>query len=362
MGDFFEIDFLDVESDKSGDAITIRYRIGSETLIHVVDGGFQPTGDSVCEHIDTHYGRPRHIDHVVLTHSDSDHAGGLRTVLERYSVGKLWILRPWTYAGQLKNSFPTVASVDRLVRVLREAYPNIVALEEIALRRNIPMAEPFQGTTIGGFTVMAPSRTRYLNLLLRSECTPDSVVEKRSAATIIATIGRAAARAVAYVRAAWGEESFSPEEVSAENEMSVVQYAAIAGQRILLTADAGREALAEVVQFAPYAGLELPGIDRFQVPHHGSRRNLTSELLDRLVGPRLGSPIPSGNGSFTGIISSAKKDEHHPRKTVVRAIIHRGGNPIATEGKTVCTFQNAPQRPGWGPVQVLEYPTDQETN
>lgn len=41
MSDFFEIDFLDVESKKSGDAIAMRYRINGITTIHVTDGGYQ---------------------------------------------------------------------------------------------------------------------------------------------------------------------------------------------------------------------------------------------------------------------------------------------------------------------------------
>lgn len=110
MADFFEIDFLDVESDKSGDAIAIRYEIGGRTLIHVVDGGFQDTGESLAAHIRKFYGAPRRIDHVVATHPDGDHAGGLRTILEEFEVGALWMLRPWLYAGEID---PTVNARER---------------------------------------------------------------------------------------------------------------------------------------------------------------------------------------------------------------------------------------------------------
>jgi beta-lactamase superfamily II metal-dependent hydrolase len=163
-------------------------------------------------------------------------------------------------------------------------------------------------------------------------------------------------------RAAWGEEAFSTEGVSAENEMSVVQFARLANNKILLTADAGREALTEAIRFAPKAGLDLPGIERFQVPHHGSRRNVSSELLDQLLGPRLpAQPLP-GQERFTALISSAKEDEAHPRKAVVRAMIHRGAKALATEGVSILSFQNAPPRPGWGPVSGLAYPSDQESD
>lgn len=55
-----------------------------------------------------------------------------------------------------------------------------------------------------------------------------------------------------------GEEVFSTGETSAENEMSVIQYANICGQRIMLTGDAGREALTEAADYAPFAGTFFP--------------------------------------------------------------------------------------------------------
>jgi beta-lactamase superfamily II metal-dependent hydrolase len=178
-------------------------------------------------------------------------------------------------------------------------------------------------------------------------------------ATLSSLVGRAAVKVVSLIKAAWGVEVFSPEETSAENEMSIVQYANIRGVRILLTADAGRTALSEAADYAPYVGLALPGIDRFQVPHHGSRRNVSSEVLDRWLGLRLASRPPNGQEKLTAVISSAKMDNDHPRKAVVRALIHRGARVLSTEGLDTCTGHNAPAR-GWVAAVPLSYPEDQE--
>ena len=51
MPDFFEIDFLDVESHKSGDAISMRYQINGITTIHITDGGYQATGESLAKNL-----------------------------------------------------------------------------------------------------------------------------------------------------------------------------------------------------------------------------------------------------------------------------------------------------------------------
>jgi hypothetical protein len=365
MSDFFEIDFLGVESPKSGDAIPLRYEMNGVTYIHAVDAGFQLCGDKVVNHIKTYYGNPAYIDHVVVTHPDGDHAGGVKAVLEEFSVGQLWMLRPWTYADDLIDRFARFTSTENLKARLKEVYPRIAALEAIATDKGISIREPFQGAAIGTFTVLAPTKARYLDLIVESERTPESVEEADretlgGIAEFVQAAATKAAAVVAAVRAAWGEEIFSPEETSAENEMSVIQYANLCGKRILLTGDAGRAALAEAADFAPYAGLQLPGIDRFQVPHHGSRRNVSTELLDQWLGPRLPSELASGQETFSAYISSAKEDEAHPRRAVVRALVHRGAGVFATEGTNLCTSLKAPERAGWTSAVPLEYPQDQE--
>jgi len=357
MSDYFEIDFLDVESNKSGDAIPLRYTLNGLSYIHVVDGGFQDTGQAVVDHINKHYGNPTFIDHVVVTHPDGDHAGGLRKVLEDFQVGALWMLRPWLYAEELIDRFERYSSVENLASRLKELYPNIEALEELAEIYGVPIYEPFQGTMIGAFTVMAPTKTRYLDLVVESERTPKPAKEEKEASTAWSGLLGALEKAAILIRAAWGDESFSTDDTSAENEMSVVQYANLCGKRILLTGDAGRNALWEAAAYAPYVGLQLPGIDRFQVPHHGSRRNVSTDLLDYWLGERLDKK--PDETTFSALISSAKADEHHPRKAVIRACIHRGAAVASTEGKAIRTSFNAPER-GWSPVTPLPYPDDQE--
>jgi hypothetical protein len=356
MTDYYEIDFMDVEAKTSGDAIPLRYRQNGVTTIHLVDGGFTETGASVVNHIKKFYDNPSRIDRVVVTHPDRDHACGLQTVLEDFQIGELWMLRPWLYAGELLTRFERYTSVENLSKRLKECYPYIASLESIANRRGIPIREPFQGAAIGAFTVLAPSRARYLDLIVASEKTPESV-EEASKGILGEFLKEAAAKVLAFIKSAWGDEVFSPSETSAENEMSVIQFATLCGERILLTGDAGRGALIEAADFAPQIGLALPGIKKFQVPHHGSRRNVSTETLDRWLGPRL--TTKPGTGTFIALISSAKADLDHPRKSVIRALIHRGATVIATEGRTVCTKANAPDR-GWVAVEPSAYPEEQE--
>ena len=364
MTAFFEIDFLSVGENQSGDAITLRYERDGSTFVHVVDGGFKDDGPHIMAHLRKYYGGTR-VSHVVLTHPDSDHAGGLRTVLEECMVahgGGLWMLRPWLYAAELLGHFARFTTVGGLEQALREAYPNVAALEAIARRREIPIHEPFQGATIGEFTVLAPSKARYLQLIIDSERTPKEASQAARMA-LQKALRMAAARVVHYARAAWGIEVFSTEPTSVENEMSVVQYASLCDERILLTGDAGRDGLNEAADFAPIIGLRLPGIDRFHVPHHGSRRNVSTEVLDQWLGHRLPQQLPYGQGRFRALISANPDDNEHPRRAVVRGLIHRGADVTQTtgaRGEFLRAYKNLPRRYNEVPAKRLPYPKDQE--
>ena len=125
----------------------------------------------------------------------------------------------------------------------------------------------------------------------------------------------------------------------------------------MLTADAGRGALTEAANFARKV---LPGIDFFQVPHHGSRRNVSTDILDFLLGKRLPRKLEKGSEKFTAIISASKEDKDHPRKAVVRACIHRGAKVISNQDGNKYVFRNRPLRNGWTNVTGLPYPEEQE--
>lgn len=354
MTKFFEIDFLEAGEKGSGDAITLRYREDNNVdYIHVVDGGYTDDGNKLVNHINTYYDTPETIDNVVLTHPDGDHAAGLKKVLEEFKIGALWMNRPWKHVQTLLPLFDYDYTEDGLIRRLKKDFPHIAELEEIAEERNIKIEDTFQGDKIGEFTVLAPSFNRYIDLIVESNKTPEP--EREAAIT-----GRLLKRVVDLIKSVWqwGDENLKgdTEGTSHENEMSVVQFSELCGKKILMTGDAGVVALDQAYDYALTLGITLPGIDRFDVPHHGSRRNLSSDVLDKWLGPKLAKE--SDSPSFTAIISANQNDEEHPKKAVVRALIHRGAKVVQTNG-TLQTHRNAPDR-GWSAATPLKYPKDME--
>lgn len=359
MADFYEIDFLPVGTTKSGDAICLRYKINSQTHVHVVDGGYEENGQSLIDHLSGYYGNTR-VDHVVATHPDGDHAVGLRTVLEKADVGTLWMNRPWVYADELLPYFAKYTNAENLAKALREAFPNLAKLEDIAKEHGIHIKDAFQGTQIGAFTVIAPSRDAFLSYVADDAKTPKVASESTDGRNLLGGAVQVVAEGLRTIMAEWGAEKFPADDTSPRNNMSVVQLANFAGEHVVLTADAGRAALDEAANYTPFSGLSLPAneIRLMQVPHHGSRHNVSTETLDRWLG-KVGDE--SQDARSTAIVSAGKDDQDHPRKVVVRAFMHRGAQVVETKGKTICFSGGAaPARQGWVSTTPLTYPSGYE--
>ena len=357
----YEIDFLAVgDGERSGDAIALRYSQGGGNpyRIHVIDGGDEPAGSRMVEHIRTYYGNPTRIDAVVCTHGDDDHSSGLRKVIEEFEVGGIWMNRPWLYASSIIDDFKdgrmTVASLERH---LQEEYPILAEIENIAEERGIPIYDAFQGATVGAFTILAPSRQRYIKLIPEFSRTPQQAESHRSHSSVwtnpLARAAQSVRHLAQWVAESWGFETLEENvDTSASNESSVVQLATLDDKRVLLTGDAGVIALNEAADYAEACGYNLPGIDFIQVPHHGSRHNVSPSSLDRWVGPRLSKGESRDTEAYASVANESKT---HPRKKVVNAFMRRGAKVYSTNGTTIWRYRGMPPRQGWGPITALEF-------
>ena len=354
MADGFEIDFLPVgESACSGESICIRYGSAATGYhIHVVDGGYASTTETIIQHLANHYNQPKRIENVVLTHADGDHAPGLIGILETYEIGALWMNRPWLYAAEILHNFHCNWSLQGLIDHLRSEYSTLVTLEDIAIKKGIPIYSPLQGAQIGPFVVLAPSRARYVGIIPELDKSP-LVYNKTAMDWFTETVKKA----VALVKETWTGETLSdtPEPTSASNESSVVHAARIDGQAIVLTGDVGPAGLTEAADYAAQYGIFQPAF--IQVPHHGSRRNVTPTTLNRW----LGTPVADSNTKRgTAFCSAAKADPNHPRKKVLNAFLRRGYPVHTTNGITKNYHHNFPGREGWTSSVPEPFSTDVE--
>ncbi|MDE0854601.1 MAG: MBL fold metallo-hydrolase [Nevskia sp.] len=366
-----EIEFLAVgEASKAGDAIIVRYGDTTNYELMLIDGGTADTGETLVQHLKSHFGDKVQLTHVVLTHSDNDHASGLREVLREIPVANLWLHIPWLLAKEVVYLFKDSKwTPDGLANAIRKEYGIIEEIIELAEKQGTSIYYPFQGEKIGPFTVLSPRRATYLHLLPQFEKTPEPNQEKLEAANI--WIGpqsggglkglfeKAVAKVQSWITETWANERLRDGGVtSASNESSVILYADLAADRkVLLTGDAGNNALTWAANYAKANNLVLQKFSFAQIPHHGSRRNVGPTVLNELIGPIL----PEGSApTFTAFVSVPADDDQHPKKIVLNAFMRRGGRVIATQGTNKVHYGGFPARQGYVTVTPMEFSTKVE--
>lgn len=361
-----EIEFLAVgEGSRAGDAIVIRYGEPDCYQLMVVDGGTAETGEKMVEHLRSQFGNDVALEHVVLTHSDADHASGLREVLKQIPVRSLWLHVPWLLSSEAIHLFADkTMTAEKLSAAIKDECDIISEIVELAVAANVQIYYPFQGAQIGPFTVLSPSKYAYLHLLPQFSRTPEpdkGALEQANmwiGKATVSLLAKLFEKARSWTTETWGSERLKDGGVtSASNESSVVLYANTGEQRILLTGDAGINALTWSVNYAIAAGYQLQNFTFVQIPHHGSRRNVGPTVLNAL----LGNPVPEGTeSSFAAFVSCPAKDDTHPRKIVLNAFMRRGGRVIATEGRNKVHWGGFPARDGYVTATSCSFSTEVE--
>ncbi len=333
-----EVDFLAVgNGDKSGDAIALRFgnlADPNQQTVIVYDGGTQESGKELAAHIKKYYNTD-YIDYVFSSHPDNDHSSGLISIIEELRVGTLLMHRPWDHADEIKDLFKDGRLTENGLELkIAKSLQSAKDLESLAVQRGIRIIEPFAGeaTDDGIITVLGPTQDYYQSLIPNFRGTPEPIAE----ASMFQKIITVAEEAVKWVEEALDIETLDEKgETSAENNSSVILFLNIDGKQIMLTGDAGIPALAQAAEFAAHQGITLSSLSFFQVPHHGSKRNVSPSILNQIK-------------SKTAFISASPKGApKHPAKKVTNALIRRGCEVHSTVGQSKRHHHNAPPRAGW---------------
>ena len=90
-----------------------------------------------------------------------------------------------------------------------------------------------------------------------------------------------------------------------------------------------------------------------QIPHHGSWRNVSPDVLDNMIG--FIDKSNNSNITVTAVVSCAEDHDHkHPNKRVLNAFIHRGCKCYKVKGNLFFRY-GMPMRPGYVPAEACEY-------
>jgi len=366
----FEIDFLPAgHGDKSGDAIVLRYGEPGNYTVIVYDGGTKESGEQLVKHIKKYY-KTEYVDHVVNSHPDADHSSGLSVVLENLTVGTLWLHRPWNYSHLILKYFKDGRITDQsLKQRLQEKMASAYQLEQLAIEKGISIREPFQGTNIGAFYVLSPDKQWYVHDLIADfEKSPDQ--EKTEALEALSPannrlkmLAAVAKKVTTWIAETWAIELLREDVItSAENESCAILYAYMQDYKhgILLTGDAGIKALGKAVDYLESNGINAPSDIQFiQIPHHGSRNNVSTSILNRLIGKKL-SKSPDRYEKFA-FVSASENSKTHPKKMVINTFIRRGVKVNATKGLSKRHSRGMPDREGWTSATPLGFSNEVES-
>jgi beta-lactamase superfamily II metal-dependent hydrolase len=278
-GRFFDIEMLPAGH---GDALWIEYGEGAECRRWLIDCGTQQTATRLLRRVDELPERDRALELFVMSHIDSDHIGGalpfLGAARQGLGVRDLWF-NGWRHIARQLGA--------------RQGEMFSTAIADLALPWNkwrdggpvvVPEDGPLPACTLDGgmtLTLLSPGAAQLRKLA------PSWSRELKK-------YGLEPGSRVDYSRFLKGTPSQSTDvdrladspfdgDAAVANGSSIALLAEYAGAAALLAADAHAPVLvAAIRRLLAERGLSRLPLAAFKVPHHGSRNNLSAELLGLL--------------------------------------------------------------------------------
>jgi beta-lactamase superfamily II metal-dependent hydrolase len=307
--DGLELDMLSI-----GDADSIlvtRWVNGVPTRI-LIDGGNKSNASIVRLFLLRR--RIRYVDHIVCTHPHDDHAAGLIEFVTdtRFDFGMFWMHLPWRHVNrQILDEALRRTSARRVANIINESLERSRNLANAVWRRKQYIYQPFAGNQIGFLTVCGPSEQLYGTLVSEfGDADRLAEFESNLAAHEHSIL-------MENVRGSLGESAgddgtLGAEPTEPENDSSVILATKFGSEVFVFTGDAGLLAFYDATKSYPGLG----SCCWMQIPHHGSRRNISEDLIE-FFRPRVAFVSASGT-------------KKHPRRKVVNAFKDVGAVVFST--------------------------------
>lgn len=312
-----------------GDCLWIEYGDAGNQNRILIDGGTLPTFDILRSRMATLPAEQRKFELFIITHIDSDHIEGAIKLL-RYAkrlgveFGEIWF-NGWEHLTNEDDFLGGVQGEYLSALIKKGGHAWNAAFDHKAVV--VPDEGPLpQAELPGGMCLTLLSPTQEWLRKLRPKWSQEvrkAGLNRESLRDVLAHL--AANRKWGPEEDLLGEKAIDVEKLaesrfvsdtSEANGSSIAVLAEFEGKSCLLTGDAFATVLLETIQrLLDGRGSRELVVDAFKLPHHGSRANISNELLGRLWCRYY---LFSTNGSFF----------HHPdRESVARVITHGGDKP-----------------------------------
>lgn len=352
----YEIDMLNV---KAADAFLIHFWDDETNYEYVVliDGGNYQDGSTIAKFIRKHYGTDLSIDLAICSHCDKDHFGGITYLLEQQrdngkdnlNIRQIWINDPAKHVpnGEIKWNqkmcYSTKVVKARSVYDL-DGHDNLLEIiHNLQLQKKILWLEPFSnankldqvsdcesgllkiiGPTIEYYTSLVPD---FRNDLQRKDGGYDSNESEEQLAELKEE----------RVYSKTLEET--EDDPSSHNKSSViVLFQPSDRNKFLFMGDACRDSIVHIPQ---YLIKSIQNVYWIKVPHHGSKHNLDSDIIN-LLHPKVA-------------FISTEKYGHYLSKAVVNALNKLGTKVYSTNNNSsMCYHKNTPTHSGYSPATPIK--------
>jgi len=277
---------------RQGDCLWIEYGESKHPHRLLIDGGTPETVDTLQSRILAFPVNQRNFELLVITHIDNDHIGGLLKLLDAGIPGlkfeDVWF-NGWRHLpGSGFEEFGPVQGEKLSIWLDQPGQPWNQRFDRKSIA--VPAGGLLPVKTLSGglkLTVLSPSidDLRRLRPVWEEECHKAGMDPSKPQPPPQPVVPGFEAFGVVDI----DDLSATPfkEDTSLANGSSIALLAEFEGHRILLGGDAhATTLLSSVARLAASEGVDQLKIDVLKLPHHGSKANLSRDLLERVESPR----------------------------------------------------------------------------
>lgn len=310
---------------EEGDALWIEYGDPLQPRRMLIDGGVLGTHDRLLEKIEDIDGK-RRFELITITHIDNDHIDAMVKLLGEdleLEVEDFWF-NAWE---QIKEADTLGAKQGEMLteRMSQRGYPHhqMSGGKAIAISsdpaKSLPVYELAGGMTL---TILGPTPKDLGRLKAEWKKTIENAGLEPGGEFTGAKLLEDAPRyqkdrlgSAAPNLERWSNRAFS-EDPSPPNASSISFLAEYGNRSVLFTGDARSGSLIEGIDRLLIERRKSKlSLDAFKVPHHGSKNNLSNELMERIDSKHF-------------LFSSSGHKYNHPDSDAVARVIFHSKNPI----------------------------------
>lgn len=259
------------------DAILIRHYINNEQFIILIDAGNAGDTSIIKKHLHDYYGS-YYIDLAICTHPDSDHKDGFFDLLQddKITINTFWLTDPAQYLDvndiqRYKNKENATKAVRKIWQKSTNPNLNLIDLALDKCKEVISVTDGVRHPILP-ISIVGPSDKYYgevVKLMVADYGIKTYEDSSKEAYDDTFKIDEKDIKSIID-----NDEDSSPYNASS----LIILYEPEDGKRLLFAGDANTTSLQMMLNKYKW----LRDVDFLKVPHHGSRRNLNTSIIEAL--------------------------------------------------------------------------------